>query len=186
MKKFIGAALVAAFTFVPFAAFADSTQPQPGPVEPSGMTQMRQQMDRLRAQARTSALNSLTPSNRAKLAQVAGALAVAETPDIAAAAKTLDASLSQRESKAILDAQTSFETQMRQAMEQMRDADGGGPAMGGGPNVGANGPNGSGPRGDMQFVNDPLHNDAGAALLRLALPPMGPPVFFRREIQRTE
>jgi hypothetical protein len=183
MKHLTRAALIAALMVVPIAAFADATQPPPGPPgEPPGMAQVREQMDRARAQARTTALNALTAANRDKLAQLAGQLAIAASPDVSAAAKALDSSLSEKESKAILDAQNAFEAQARQIGEQMR-AQMGEQDMGPGP--GGPRPSGSsagnGPQTEKFYMNDPNHNDAGYVLLRLALPPIGSQMFYVRQ-----
>lgn len=165
MKNFAKAALVVVLSFVPIGAFAD-TPPAPPPDGPPGpMEQVHAQMEQAQSQARTAALNALTPANRALLGQVVGQLATASVPDVGAAAKTLDAALSPKEAKAILDAQTALETHMRQVMEQVRGQMGGPPGpgrmMGPPPGSGAQAP------------------DAGAALLRLAVPHLDPPRFIR-------
>jgi hypothetical protein len=148
------------------------------------MAQVREQMDRARAQARTSALNALTTENRDKLAQVVGQLAIAASPDVSAAAKTLDSSLSDKESKAILAAQTAFDAQARQIGEQLRAQMG---EPGNGPGPAGPGPSGSAggnsQQADKFYMNDPNHGDAGFVLLRLALPNVGPGmIFIRRPI----
>ncbi|HME81770.1 MAG TPA: hypothetical protein VKF82_06805 [Candidatus Eremiobacteraceae bacterium] len=169
MRQHVVAALVAALMIAPAGALADTTPqgtpPQGGP-GPGGMgQQVRAQVDQARAAARTAALGALTPANRDRLGQVIGQLAIAQTPDVNAAAKTLDASLSPKESKAVLDAQSAFDAQMKQIMDQARGQMGGGsqdnrPSFG--PRPGDQGP-----------------PDAGLTLMRLAVPPIGPPQFFR-------
>ena len=164
MRQLARAALVVALMFAPLASFADSSPPAPPPGGPGGpMGQVRGQLDQVRVQARTAALNALTPASRTLLSQVVGQLAVAGTPDVNAAAKTLDAELTPREAKAILAAQSGLETQTQAIIEKARTAagDSGGPAL------------------RPPAADDQTQNDAGLALLRLAVPPMGPPRFIR-------
>jgi hypothetical protein len=163
MRQLARAALVVALMFAPLRAFADSSPPQQ-PGGPGGpMAQVRAQIDQVRVQARSTALNALTPASRALLSQVVGQLAVAATPDVGTAAKQLDAELSPREAKAILDAQNALETQTQAIIDKARAAagDSGGPAL------------------RPPASDDQTQNDAGLALLRLAVPPMGPPRFIR-------
>jgi hypothetical protein len=129
------------------------------------MGQVRAQLDQVRAQARSTALNALTPASRTLLSQVVGQLAVAATPDVNAAAKQLDAELTPREAKAILDAQNTLLTQTQAIIEKARAAAGD-----------STGPDQNRPR---LGSDDQTQNDAGLALLRLAVPPMGPPFFIR-------
>jgi hypothetical protein len=167
MKQLARAALVAAFMFVPLGAFADSSPPPPPGGPGAGpMGQVRSQIDQVRAQARSAALNALTPTSRTLLSQVVGQLAVANTPDVNAAAKQLDAELSPREAKAILDAQNNLETQTQAIIDKARAAAG----DSAGPDANRPRPPGS---------DDQTQNDAGLALLRLAVQPMGPPRFIR-------
>lgn len=178
MNKLVAAAFVAAFFSIPFAAFADSNPP-PGPGAGGPMEQVRGQMEAARAQARTAALNALTPENRTRLGQLFAQLATAQTPDVDGAAKALDATLSPSETKAILSAQSALDAQMRSIMDQARSQMGGGQG-GNGPMGG--GPNGGGPSGGGQHQmqgSGPQTQDAGMALLQLALPPVGRPVFYR-------
>jgi hypothetical protein len=171
MKHFAMAAFVAALTLLPAGAFADATPagppPQNGP-GPGGIgQQMRAQVDQARSAARTTALGALSPANRTRLAQVFGQLAIEQTPDVNAAAKTLDASLSPKESKAILDAQSAFDAQMKQMMDQAQAQMG--------PGSQGNRPYGHGPSGQGP-------PDAGLTLMRLVMPPIGPPQFFHMSI----
>lgn len=135
------------------------------------MQGLRTQIDQLRAQSRVSALNALSASNRTLLGQVVGQLAIAQTPDISAAAKTLDGRLSPTEAKTIVGISTALEQQIRQTMEAARAQMGGGGQSGGGPPGGFSHRPGmdNGPPG-----NDQTNTDAGMILLRLAVPPMGP------------
>lgn len=167
MKHFASAALCAALLFVPLASLADSTPPPPPPGPPNfgAFQQIRTQVDKARAQARTTMLNALSSQHRSLLAQVVGSLAIAPTPDVSAAAKTLNAALTPAESKAILDASGALDQQIKQIMDAARQEAGEPPgaAMGMRINVGAD----QGPP------------DAGMILLRSALPPMGGNMMFR-------
>jgi hypothetical protein len=55
------------------------------------------------------------------LAQLVGQLAVAPTPDLAGAAKQLDANLTPAEAKSVLDTSTSSEQQVQQVMQDARN-----------------------------------------------------------------
>ena len=175
MRTFAAAAFVAAYALIPFAAFADSNpQPPPGPEVGGPMEQVHSQIDAARTQARSTALNALSVANRTKLGQVFAQLATAQTPDVDGAAKSLDASLSAAEAKVILGTQSALDAQMRSIMEQARSQMGGG--------QGGNGPMGGGPNGGGQHQTQgggPQTQDAGMALLQLAMPPIGRPVFYR-------
>ena len=76
----------------------------------------RAKMMQMHTQARTAILNALSPAHKALLQSVAGALAVAATPDGAAAAAKLDAALTPAEKKAILDTANSMHSQMQAMM----------------------------------------------------------------------
>jgi hypothetical protein len=166
MKNIASAALCAAIIFAPLAALADATPPALPPEPPNFgvMEQVHGQVDKARATARTTMLNALSASHRSLLSQVVGNLAVAQTPDVSAAAKTLDGALTPGESKAILDASSAFELQVRQIMEAARKTSGE-PVEGG-----------------MRIriaSADQGPPDAGMILLRTALPPMGMNMMFR-------
>jgi len=120
-------------------------------------------------------LNALTPAHRTLLANVAGQLAIAPTPDFRAAAQQLETALSPAEKQAILAANSAARTQMRSLMEkaraQMPPPPAGAPPMagrpafggpGGGPNAGP-GPGGSG-----------RQRTAGSVLLRSVTRSSGP------------
>ena len=132
------------------------------------MQGLRTQIEQMRAQSRISALNALSGSNRTLLGQVVGQLAIAQTPDVSAAAKTLDGRLSPSEAKTIVGISTALDQQIRQTLEAARSQMGGGQS-GGGPPGGFSRPGG----------NDQANSDAGMILLRLAVPPMGPPPAMR-------
>jgi hypothetical protein len=136
----------------------------------SAMRQMRQQMTQIRTQARTQMLGTLTPAHRTLLANVAGQLAVAATPNFRAAAQQLDTALSPTEKQAILAADTNARTQMRTAFQQMRSQmpsppAGASPFPGRPPFAGPGGPGGPGQRRDGQR----RQRTAGSVLLRNAL-----------------
>ena len=133
------------------------------------MQGLRTQIDQLRAQSRVSALNALSGSNRTLLGQVVGQLAIAQAPDVNAAAQTLDGRLSPTEAKTIVGISTALDQQIRQTLEAARSQMGGGGQSGGGPPGGFSRPGG----------NDQANSDAGMILLRLAVPPMGPPPSMR-------
>jgi hypothetical protein len=158
MKNFLPAALCAAVILTPLAALADASPPAPPPGLPSGpFQQIRQQVDAARGQARTTMLNALSAQHRSLLAQVVGSLAIAQTPDVSAAAKTLDGALSPGESKAILDASNALDQQIKQIMDAAR-AQNGEPAEGG---------------NRMYIGQGQSTPDAGMILLRSAVPPIG-------------
>lgn len=122
MNKF-ALVLAAAMAVAPLAALAQqSPPPMNGMNGMNGMHRMSaqsmQHMEQMHAQARAKMLAALTPQNRQLLSTLAGQLAIAEKPDIAAAAKQLDAALSASEKTAILDVHTSMRKQMQSQMPQ--------------------------------------------------------------------
>jgi hypothetical protein len=168
MKHFASAALCAAIILVPLVSLADASTPAPppGPPNSGGFQQVRAQVDKARGQARSSMLNALSAQHRSLLAQVVGQLAIAQTPDVNAAAKTLDGALTPGESKAILDASTALDQQIKAIMDAARQENGGPP-------------DGGGMHNRMYVGQDQGAPDAGLILLRSALPPMGPPMMLR-------
>ncbi len=118
-------------------------------------------------------LSALTPAHRTLLANVAGQLAVAATPDFRAAAQQLETALSPAEKQAILAADSTARTQMRSLMEkaraQMPSPPAGASAMPARPPFG--GPN-AGPGGQRRQRN------AGTVLLRTTTRSSTP--FMRR------
>jgi hypothetical protein len=122
MKHFVPTVIAATLIAVPCIAWADQNDAPPAP-PPAGfqiMEQTRAKVDQLNAQARESMLATLSPAQRTQLAQVVGQLAIAQTPDTAAAAKTLDASLTQAQAKNILSISSSLDDQVRQVMDASR------------------------------------------------------------------
>ncbi|MHB8461939.1 MAG: hypothetical protein ACYDA1_04780 [Vulcanimicrobiaceae bacterium] len=120
MNKF-ALVLAAAMAVAPLTALAQqSPPPMNGMNGMNGMHRMSaqsmQQMEQMHAQARAKMLAALTPQNRQLLSTLAGQLAVADKPDVAAAAKQLDAALSAREKSAILDIHASMRKQMQAQM----------------------------------------------------------------------
>ncbi len=122
MNKF-ALVLVAAMAVAPLAALAQqSPPPMNGMNGMNGMHRMSaqsmQQMEQMHAQARAKMLAALTPQNRQLLSTLAGQLAVAEKPDIAAAARQLDAALSTSEKTTILSVHANMRKQMQANMPQ--------------------------------------------------------------------
>ncbi len=96
-----------------------------GPPTQAQREQMRtnmQQMRKLHEQFRAQILGALTPEHRQLLASIAGNLAIADKPDIRAAAKQLDEALSPGEKSAILADAKAMHDQMRAQMQAMRAA----------------------------------------------------------------
>ena len=121
--KHIRLALIAfALMAAPVAALADDSG-GPAPSTPPGMAimqQAREKVDQLQAQARASMLGALSSAHRSLLAQLVGQLAVAPSPDMASAAKQLDANLTPAEAKSVIDISTSSEQQVQQVMQDAR------------------------------------------------------------------
>lgn len=163
-------ALSLALTFLPVAALADDANP-PGPpaVTPQQRQAMfntfetfRRQEDQLHQQMRAQILGSLSAAHRTAVADLIGRLAITANPDPAAAAKQLDAILSQREQQQILAAHNAFRERSKTLHEQMRaqlekQLPAGGPGPFGGEHTG-------GPMG-MQGQRPSASFDAGTVLL---------------------
>lgn len=169
MRNLLPAVLATALLISPLAVRADQPggPPPPPPLDNPAAFQAFEQahakVEQLHAQARQAMLNSLSPAQRATLAQIVGQLAIAPNPDVTAAAKQVDASLSPAQAKNILSISTSLHQQARQLMEtahkQMMSAM----------------PPPGGPE-HRQFVMKNLHpgseqweNDAGMILLMTAM-----------------
>lgn len=123
MKYLLSAALAATLLASAVAARADNVGGPPPPPNSAAMTIMEQthaKMEQLHSQARLSMLNALSPAHRTLLAQIVGQLVIAPTPDLSAAAKTLDASLAPGEARTVLNISASFEQQAQQIMEASR------------------------------------------------------------------
>jgi hypothetical protein len=180
MHYFRTAVLAIALTTLPALALADQNVATPSPQMRAAFATMQQahaKTEQLHSQARIAALGSLTPAHRALLAQVVGQLAIAQTPDVAGAARSIDNALTQNEGRTILNIASSLESQSRQIMEaaraQMAAANPNGPPGPGGPWMGGPGMYGfhQGMEGPQRFQNDP-----GMILLLMsthALQPMG-------------
>ena len=165
---FIVATIMAASTIV--RADESSTGYQPSSAAMTVMQQTHAKMQQLHAQARLSLLNSLTPAHRALLANVVGQLAISASPDAAAAARELDASLSPGERNSVLNVSTSFEQQAKQLMDSARQqlqASGAAPPMG----MHAMGPG-------MHGMTERMPSDAGTVLLGMAARTLEPPHAF--------
>lgn len=123
MKHAIWAAFAIATLITPLGALAEPTVNQPPPQMDAGFQYMQQahaKVQQLQAQARLAALNSLSPSHRNLLAQVAGQLAISANPNVNTAARTIDNALTQTEGRNILSISSSFQTQSQQVMEAAR------------------------------------------------------------------
>ena len=117
------AILTLAVSLCPGIALAQQA-PQAGQAQArpdfAAMRQMHDQMKQLHLQARAQMLSALSPAHRALLANIAGQLAISPNPDRAAAARALDAALSQGESRSIMTTATGARTQQRALMEAAR------------------------------------------------------------------
>lgn len=121
MKRFNFAILAIAIALAPAAALAGSNSyGTPSPQMRAAFQSMDQahaRVEQLHSQARLAVLNVLTTGQRNLLAQVVGQLAISASPNIAAAARTVDNSLSQAQGRTILSISSSLETQSRQIMD---------------------------------------------------------------------
>ena len=114
-----------AFAMSPVLAAAQQSPPPDAAASfphPSfaAMQQMHGQMEQIHKQARAQILGSLTPAHRTMLASVVGNLAISANPDRAAAARTIDASLSQSESRSILATEAAARDQEHALMTTAR------------------------------------------------------------------
>lgn len=175
MKKLL--ALFAMLALVPIVSLAQA-QPPPG-APPMGrdrgmMRQNMQQIETLHKQFRAKVLAAITPAHRNLLASLVGQLAISSNPDPRGAIAKLNAALSSGEKQAVLDAASSFRTQMRAqreaAMAKFRAAN---------PNMPSPRPMPSGMRRERHTP------DAGTLLFMIAdggpgAGMMGPHMFGRR------
>jgi hypothetical protein len=119
-------ALALALSVIPVAALADDNdaRPQLTPAQRQAMQQTFQrfamQEEQLHQQMRFQILSAISPIHRRSVGATIGDLAIAPNPDLAAAAKRLDALLSPGERQRVLAANTAFFTQSRQLHDQMR------------------------------------------------------------------
>jgi hypothetical protein len=178
MKSLVRAVFATALMLVPATAFADqNSYPAPSAQMRQAFQYMEQahaKVDQLHAQARLAILNSLSLAHRNLLAQVVGQLAISSSPNLSAAARTIDVSLSQAEGRSILNISQSLEAQSRQIMDaarqQIEAANSSAPQ--GAPGVG-------GPREHhmMFYEAHPQSTDPGTILLLMSLhglEPFGP------------
>ncbi|HMD02429.1 MAG TPA: hypothetical protein VKG44_05630 [Candidatus Baltobacteraceae bacterium] len=119
MRRLI-AILSLGFLLAPALASADDSANAPSPQMRATMQQAHAQMTQLHQQYRTQMLASLTPAHRAALANIIGQLAVAPNPNPAAAAREIDALLSQSEGQAILRNHQAYRAQAQTLMTQVR------------------------------------------------------------------
>jgi hypothetical protein len=123
-KSFFSLAL--ALSLLPAAALAQdaNASQQPTDAQRQQMHQMfeqfGQQEGQLHDQLRAEVLSVLTPAHRRTLAAEIGNLVLSPNPDIDAAAKQIDATLSPAERERILQAHAAYASQARQLREQMK------------------------------------------------------------------
>ncbi len=119
-------ALALALSVLPIAAFAQDTNAPAAPTDAQRQAMHQtferfgQQMEQLHQQMRGQILTSMSPVHLRAVGATIGDLAVAQNPDIKAAAKRIDTILSAGERQRIMSLATSFHSQMRQLHEQMR------------------------------------------------------------------
>lgn len=130
MKKSI-LALALSLGMMPLAALAQTdTVSQPHPVLTDAQRQQlrqtfqsfAQQEMQLHQQLRSQIISTLTPMHRRAVAATIGELAIDPNPNVEAAAKRLDMTLSAMERERILQASNAFHTQSEQLHAQMRTA----------------------------------------------------------------
>lgn len=80
------------------------------------------EFERIHRQARAQMLGALTPQHRTQLGTIVGAFATEATPDVAVTAKQIDAILSEREARAILQTETAARASEKSLMEAQRTA----------------------------------------------------------------
>ena len=124
-KSFLALAL--AFSVLPTAAFAqDANAPAP-PTDAQRQAMHQtferygQQFEQLHQQARSQVLASVSSVHLREVGMTIGELAIAQNPDIQAAARRIDQILSPGERQRVISLHNSLETQMRQLHEQMRN-----------------------------------------------------------------
>ena len=86
----------------------------------AAMQQFHAQLQQVRQQNRARLLAALTPQHRSAVAAVVGQLALSPSPDIAGAARQVDAILSGGERQSILSIEDAHRTQMQALMQQHR------------------------------------------------------------------
>jgi hypothetical protein len=124
LKQIATALIVASFSVPPAVAFAQNgAPPAPGAAPPrwsdhGPMRQVRGQLENIRQQERDKVLAALTPAHRQLLANVAGQMAVSQSPDPRAAAAQLDAALTPGEKDTILAAHRDAISQIHAIFQQ--------------------------------------------------------------------
>jgi hypothetical protein len=117
-------ALALSMLSLPALAQDSSGPPAPTPDQRQAMHQTFErfaaQEEQLHQQMRWQILSALTPIHRREVGATIGELAITPSPDVAAAAKRLDAMLSMGEQQRILAAHAAFAAASRQLHEQMK------------------------------------------------------------------
>jgi len=104
----------------PAAPAAPPQRQAPSPAMRAAMQQARQQMEQIHLQARNQMLASLSPAHRTAVANIIGQMAISPNPDMAVAARQIDALLSQPEGQAILRTHSQAMTATQTLRTQMR------------------------------------------------------------------
>jgi hypothetical protein len=147
MKRTFMLLALCATVAVPAVAFAQAGPgPGPGPgVQSPVSPEQRAMMDKLRADAKTSAYNALTPAHRDRVTAIVADVAAGKQSR-ADAAKAIDDLLTPDEQKAVRDAATASFQARRAAMGAAGPPPGPPNATAQGPNAAQPGPNGPPPR----------------------------------------
>jgi hypothetical protein len=121
MRNLLPAIVAAAMFVSPLTVRADQPGgpplPPPDPAAFQAFEQAHAKVEQLHALARQAMLNTLSQAQRSTLAQIVGQLAIAPNPDVTAAARQIDGSLTPAQAKNILSISTSLHQQSRQLME---------------------------------------------------------------------
>jgi translation initiation factor IF-2 len=144
MKRTFMLLALCATVAVPAVAFAQAG-PGPGPGMPAPPSpEQRAMMEKLRADAKTSAYNALTPAHRDRVTAIVADVAAGKQSR-ADAAKAIDDLLTPDEQKAVRDAATASFQARRAAMGAAGPPPGPPNATAPGPNAAQPGPNGPPP-----------------------------------------
>jgi hypothetical protein len=144
MKRTFMLLALCATVAVPAVAFAQAG-PGPGPGMPAPPSpEQRAMMEKLRADAKTSAYNALTPAHRDRVTAIVADVAAGKQSR-ADAAKAIDDLLTPDEQKAVRDAATASFQARRAAMGVAGPPPGPPNATAPGPNAAQRGPNGPPP-----------------------------------------
>ena len=165
MKHYVFLGLLAALAATaPVSAQTQTWTPASRAANEQQFEQMHAQMDRIRLSERAQALGALSPSHKALLASIVGQLAISTNPDVAGAARRLDAMLLPSEKQGVLNAQESARTQAHALMANMLKA------MGATPH-----------QGQTMMTRGPhpeMMTDPGYVLLRIASPSPAMGIFM--------